>query len=176
MDMTKLLTSYLLATMFIGINVVQAQPAVNPYKPGYAHPPYRLASEVPSILPAGYTAFMIKKAYGLYNTPLRGAGQTIGIVNAYDNPNVEYDLSIFNQAMNLVACTTQNGCFKKVYATGVKPLIDKGWAFEISLDVEWAHAIAPQAKILLVEAANNSLASLIQAIQVAIQNGATIIS
>lgn len=63
-----------------------------------------------------------------------------------------------------------------MYAQGSKPNTNAGWALEISLDVEWAHAIAPQAKIVLVEAASNSFANLMQAVDVAVANGASVVS
>jgi subtilase family serine protease len=94
-----------------------------------------------------------------------GAGKTIAIVDAYDAPNAEADLAVFSSTFGLPACTTANGCFQKVNQTGGTkyPRADAGWALEIALDVQWAHAIAPGAKILLVEATNNSFANLLAA-------------
>ena len=94
-----------------------------------------------------------------------GAGKTIAIVDAYDDPTAESDLAVFSSQYGLPACTTANGCFKKVNQTGGTsyPRKDAGWALEISLDVQWAHAIAPGAKILLVEASSNSFANLLAA-------------
>ena len=79
----------------------------------------------------------------------------IAIVDAYDDPKIESDLGVFNSTFSLPACTTANGCFKKIYASS-RSRTDSGWSLEISLDVEWAHAIAPNAKIILVEAASNN--------------------
>jgi subtilase family serine protease len=115
-------------------------------------------------------------AYGFDLISNQGASQTIGIVDAYDDPNIESDLGVFNSTFNLPLCTSSNDCFKKVYAQGSKPNTNSGWALEISLDVEWAHAIAPQAKIVLVEAASNSFTNLMQAVDVAVQNGASAVS
>jgi subtilase family serine protease len=83
-------------------------------------------------------------------------------VDAYDDPTAENDLGVFSSQFGLPACTTANGCFAKVNQTGGTryPRKDGGWALEISLDIEWAHAIAPGAKILLVEASSNSNANL----------------
>jgi subtilase family serine protease len=94
-----------------------------------------------------------------------GAGKTIAIVDAYDDPTAESDLAVFSAQYGLPACTTANGCFTKVNQTGGTsyPRKDAGWALEISLDVQWAHAIAPGAKILLVEASSNSFANLLAA-------------
>lgn len=118
----------------------------------------------------------IRRAYGVDLLANKGAGQTIAIVDAFDNPDAESDLATFNQMFGTPACTTANGCFTKIYATGVAPPVDSGWAFEISLDTQWAHAIAPQAKIMLVEAASNSTTDLFLAVDVAVQNGANIVS
>lgn len=99
-----------------------------------------------------------------------GKGETIALVEAYDDPNIEADLAIFDAQFNLPTCTSANKCFTKIYAAGSVPQADAGWALEISLDVEWAHATAPQAKILLVEAAENSFANLFEAVIAAAQN------
>jgi subtilase family serine protease len=90
---------------------------------------------------------------------------TIAIVDAYDAPSIESDLAVFSAQYGLPACTTANGCFTKVDQNGGSryPRSDAGWALEISLDVEWAHAIAPGANILLVEAKSNSFANLLAA-------------
>jgi subtilase family serine protease len=106
----------------------------------------------------------------------QGAGQTIGIVDAFDDPNIAADFNHFNSTFGLAPCTTANGCFKKVYASGSKPATDAGWALEIALDVEWAHVIAPKAKIVLVEASSNSLLALLHAVDVAVQQGASVVS
>ena len=83
-----------------------------------------------------------------------GIGQTIAIVVAFDNPAIESDLAVFDRQYRLPACTTANGCFTKVDSSGGAnyPRFSKNWEFELELDVQWAHAIAPSAKILLVEA------------------------
>ena len=75
------------------------------------------------------------------------------------------DLNVFDSTFGLPACTTSSGCFKKVNQTGGTsfPKKNAGWALEISLDVEWAHAIAPGAHILLVEATSNSFTNLLKA-------------
>lgn len=85
-----------------------------------------------------------------------GGWGTIALVDAYDNPNAESDLNVFSAQFGLPACTTANGCFQKVYAGGTQPAYDSGWAIEEALDIEWAHAMAPNAKIILVEAASDS--------------------
>jgi hypothetical protein len=84
---------------------------------------------------------------------------------------------VFSQPkFGLPACTTANGCFTKIYASGTQPPIgDTLWVMETSLDVEWAHAIAPQAKIFLIEAASNT-GDLYTGVEVAIQHHPSVIS
>ena len=113
--------------------------------------------------PSGIAPSEIKK---IYNLPLMGGTSTIAIVDAYDDATIENDLGVFDTAYGLAACTVKNGCLEKhVMASSTKT--DSGWALETSLDVEWAHAIAPQAKILLVEAKTPSGANLLSAIDYA---------
>jgi subtilase family serine protease len=115
--------------------------------------------------PTGLSPQTIKSVYAFSTSTTAGAGTTIAIVDAYDDPTAEDDLGVFSAQFGLPACTTANGCFKKVDQNGgtAYPRKDAGWALEISLDVQWAHAIAPGAKILLVEAASNSFANLLAA-------------
>jgi subtilase family serine protease len=110
--------------------------------------------------PTGLSPVAIKNAYGFSTSSTAGAGKTIAIVDAYDDPNVQNDLNTFDNQFGLPACGT--GCFQKVNQNGGTnyPRKDAGWSLEISLDVEWAHAIAPGAHILLVEATTNSFANL----------------
>ena len=142
---------------------------------GYARPPIHVKGNA-STGPAGLSPARARHAYGFDLISNQGAGQTIGIVDAYDHPNIESDLGVFNSAFGLPPCTSSTGCFQKIYAQGIKPNTNSGWALEISLDVEWAHAIAPQAKILLVEAYSNSFTNLLQAVDVAVQHGASVVS
>ncbi|MBI5421357.1 MAG: S53 family peptidase [Parcubacteria group bacterium] len=113
--------------------------------------------------PSGITPDQIKT---LYHLPKTGEEGTIAIIAAYDDPTIEKDLNIFNKAFNLPSCTTQNNCFEKHKMTkSIKT--DGGWSLETSLDVEWAHAIAPKARILLVEATTPSGKNLLDAIDYA---------
>jgi subtilase family serine protease len=115
--------------------------------------------------PAGLSPATIKSVYGFSTSMTAGAGKTIAIVDAYDDPTAEADLNTFSSQYGLPACTTANGCFKKVNQTGGTkyPKANAGWALEISLDVQWAHAIAPGAKILLVEASSATTSNLMAA-------------
>jgi len=115
--------------------------------------------------PTGLSPATIKSVYNFPTSLTAGAGKTIAIVDAYDDPTAESDLAVFSSQYGLPPCTTKNGCFAKVNQTGGTsyPRKNAGWALEISLDVQWAHAIAPGASILLVEATTNSFADLLAA-------------
>jgi subtilase family serine protease len=118
-----------------------------------------------STSPTGFSPAQIKSVYNFPTSTSAGTGKTIAIVDAYDDPTAESDLAVFSSQYGLPACTTANGCFKKVDQNGGTsyPRTDSGWALEISLDVQWAHAIAPGAQILLVEAKTNSFTNLLPA-------------
>ncbi|HLO35726.1 MAG TPA: S53 family peptidase [Candidatus Deferrimicrobium sp.] len=141
-----------------------APPGAIAYGERYAHPYTRPQPNVSSS-PTGLSPATIKSVYGFTTSNTAGAGKTIAIVDAYDDPNAEADLNVFSSQYGLPACTTANGCFKKVNQTGGTraPRSNSGWALEISLDIQWAHAIAPGAKILLVEASSNSFTNLLAA-------------
>jgi subtilase family serine protease len=115
--------------------------------------------------PVGLTPAQMKAAYGFPTSSTAGAGETIAIVDAYDLPTAASDLNKFSSQFGLPACTTSNGCFRKVNQTGGTsyPRYNSGWGLEIALDIEWAHAIAPGAKILLVEASSASFTDLLAA-------------
>jgi subtilase family serine protease len=93
-----------------------------------------------------------------YNIPSGLTGTpTVAIVDAQDDPNAESDLAVYRKQFGLPACTTANGCFKKVSQTGSTtglPTGDTGWGGEISLDLDMVSAVCPNCKILLVEAAS----------------------
>jgi subtilase family serine protease len=118
----------------------------------------------------------VRHAYGFDRIANQGAGQTIGIVDAYDDPKAEADLGVFDAQFGLPACTSSNGCFRKVYSNGRQPVANANWSVEIALDVEWAHAIAPKATILLVETPTNSLSDLLSGVSMAVRDGASAVS
>ena len=127
--------------------------------------------------PAGYGPAQFRAAYNLPSGA--PSPQTIAIVDAYDSPTVASDLNAYSSAYGLPQCTTANPCFKKVNQNGVAgsyPRKDAGWALEIALDVEIAHATCANCKILLVEASSNSLTNLAAAVNTAARLGATQIS
>ena len=91
-----------------------------------------------------------------------GGAKMIAIVDAYDAPNAASDLAAFSTQFGLPAAN-----FQVVYASGTKPAYNAGWEIEESLDVQWSHAMAPDAKIVLVEAASNNNSDLLAAEDVA---------
>jgi len=122
-----------------------------------------------SAQPKGLSPEQIKRAY---NLPTKGGSGVIAIVGAYDDAAIENDLNVFSKKFQLPACTTANGCFKKHLMGTAKSSGD--WSLETSLDVEWAHAIAPQAKILLVAAKTPSGANLLAALDYARQQAGVV--
>jgi subtilase family serine protease len=129
----------------------------------------------------GFCPPALEIAYGTVNIVggNGGAGTTIAIVDAYHYANVEADLNFFSTDMGLPACTTQNGCFKDVDENGGTNYCgsNSNWELETMLDVEWAHAMAPNAKIVLVEGCDNSFGSLNTAVTTAVTKmGANFVS
>jgi subtilase family serine protease len=126
--------------------------------------------------PTGYNPSDLRAAYNI--TGSGSSTQTIAIVDAFDDANAESDLAVYRAQFGLPACTTTNGCFRKVDQNGGTnyPRGDMGWAEEISLDLDMASAICPSCKILLVEARTNSFANLVAAVDRAAAMGATVIS
>jgi subtilase family serine protease len=114
-----------------------------------------------------------------YSLPSQNAGGTVAIVDAYDDPNAETDLAVYRTAFALPACTSSNGCFRKVNQSGQAmsyPTADLGWSTEIALDMDMVSAVCPKCKILLVEANSNSLDDLGAAVDTAVSMGAKEIS
>jgi subtilase family serine protease len=135
-------------------------------------------------LPTGLGPQAIASVYslsGLAPASGAGAGQVIAVVDAYRDPHALADLNTFDAeygypAVAACASLAQAGpCFLQASPAG-RPAVDPGWALEQSLDIEWAHAEAPAAKIVLVEAANNRFPSLFGAVSYADGFGATEIS
>ncbi len=145
---------------------------------------------VTSGLPTGLAPATIGAVYNLHTgllTPSSadGAGQVIAVIDAYHDPNALSDLNAFNAEYGypiLGTCssgppftTTTGACFYQADPQGT-PIRKSSWILEESLDLEWAHAEAPGATIVLVEAANNSPADLFGAVGWANDNGATEVS
>jgi subtilase family serine protease len=156
----------------------QSQPAhcAAPVPAGYAR---CFARYVPNSTgsPSGLNPADLQSAYKLASATA-GSGQTVAIVDAYDDPNAASDLGVYRSQFGLAACTTANGCFRKVDQTGGTryPRGDRGWAEEISLDLDMVSAICPNCHILLVEASSSSFANLSAAVDTAARLGANEVS
>jgi len=138
-----------------------ASPSEAPPFPGYGYETpaslaclYGVVQPIPSCNPNETT-----------NTP-SGGSRTIVIVDAYDDPNAAADLRAFSAQFGLPFSREK---FHVVYASGAVPPVDPtgGWEMEESLDIEYAHAMAPHASLYLVEANSNYDSDLFLAIQVA---------
>jgi subtilase family serine protease len=146
-------------TVTININV---SPNANPSLP---------RSLIPGLHPGE-----LRDAYGYPNS---GAGGTVAIVDAFDDPAAEADLAVYRAAFGMPACTTQNGCFSKVNQAGQAlpvPAADPGWAAEIALDLDMVSAGCPGCKIILVEANSASIDDLGAAVDTAVALGAQVVS
>jgi subtilase family serine protease len=130
------------------------------------------AASLPGLHPAD-----LQSAYALQSASA-GSGQTIGIVVAYDDPSLEADLGVYRAKFGLPACTTANGCFKKVGLGLLGTLLggNQGWGQEASIDTQIASAVCPKCKLVVVEAQSDSPASLLAAARSAVSHGATVVS
>jgi subtilase family serine protease len=128
----------------------------------------------------GMTPAQIRKAYGFDKVANQGAGQTIAIVSAYTLPTLTADLAIFNTTFGLPQCAA--ACLTVVNAppaqppSAFDPALIQLFQQETALDVEWAHAIAPQAKILLVQAGDATVTNIVAAIGHALTFNPSVVS
>lgn len=138
-------------------------------------PQYVATGALPNAIgmPGTMVPQLMQKAYGvdkLHANGLNGNGQTIAIVDAYDDATIENDLNVFSSRYNLPACTSASGCFTKLNQYGqLSPLPESfpagdDWSAEISLDVQSTHTIIPSAQIILIEANSNNNDDLYAAI------------
>ena len=126
----------------------------------------------------GYGPSSLQSAYKLPSSTA-GAGETVAIVDAYDDPDAAADLATYRAAWGLPACGT--GCFSKVNQNGAASPLPAasgttGWATEESLDIDMVSAICPNCHIILVEANSASTASLGTAVNSAVKLGADFVS
>jgi subtilase family serine protease len=141
----------------------RALPSVVPYYTG-VHPDL-------SGGPTGFTPAQVRHAYGFDQVRFNngtivgdGKGQTIALVDAYDDPTISADLHQLDQKLGL-----PDPAFTKLNQSGGSkyPQTNATWALETALDVEWAHAIAPHATLVLVEANSSSWSDLLSAVDTA---------
>lgn len=142
----------------------------------------------PDATPSGYGPSDLQSAYALATASAdNGAGVTVGIVDAYNDPNAFSDVNVYRSQYgetDLASCTptavksSTTPCFAKSSQTGTTsyPSTDGGWAEEESLDIDMVSAICPNCNILLVEATSSSYANLGTAVNEAVKLGATAVS
>src|SRR3954464_338944 len=110
-----------------------------PARVGHGRPPLHV--NLTPAASAHYSPAQLRHAYGFDQLAATGANQKIAIVDAYGNANIQNDLNTFCSQFGLSSTTVQ--------ILGQNSGTDTGWALETALDVEWAHAIAPGATIIL---------------------------
>jgi subtilase family serine protease len=166
----RLLFSTIAALLLAAAVPALAAPSASAADGMFAHPMFVLGHAAPGLVqpaltPSGYGPSDLQSAYKLPSSTA-GSGQTVAIVDAYNDPTAEADLAVYRAQYGLPACTTANGCFKKVNQTGGTsyPPTDAGWATEISLDLDMVSAVCPKCHILLVEATSASYANLGKAV------------
>jgi kumamolisin len=137
-------------------------PATTIPAPGLAHTNHLISLETPAVTvgPSGFHPADLRAAYG--DTAQGQAA--IAIVDAYDYPAALNDFNVFSAQFGL-----PQGNLSVVYENGKKPAPNPGWNQEAALDIEWAHAMAPSAKIYLVEAASNGIGDLCYSAEIASQ-------
>src|ERR1700681_4964955 len=126
----------------------------------------------------GYGPPNLQAAYNLPSST-NGNGQTVGIVDAFDDPTAESDLAKYRTNFGLSACTTANGCFAKLNQRGHAknyPPFNFGWAQEIALDTDMVSAVCPNCHIMLVEGDSNSFHNLAASVDEAVKLGADEVS
>jgi hypothetical protein len=141
---------------------------------------FRQPKAIPQAAPTGvgYGPPSLQGAYALPSSSA-GTGQTVAIVDSYDDPNAASDLATYRSSWGLPACGT--GCFSKVNQNGAASPLPQasgttGWATEESLDIDMVSAICPNCHIILVEANSPSNANLGAAVNAAVSLGAKYVS
>jgi subtilase family serine protease len=146
------------------------------------HPAWCIETLENRALLSAMTPAQVSHAYGVDQIMFGsvkgdGTGQTIAIIDAYDAPNINADLTTFDSMFGIQNVDGKGAPVVTKATPQGTPAFDNGWAQEITIDVEWAHAIAPGAHILLVEATSSSVASLISAVDYArSQPGVSVVS
>ena len=151
----KILTLTLMFFMIIAIAPSFANAQTTDWQ---AQPMHHIRAQAAS----GTVVYWPSDIKAAYNLPAEGgSGTTIAIVDAYNNPKVSSDLSYFSSYNKLATPSLT------IHKMSMFIQSDSNWGMEESLDVQWAHAIAPGAKILLVEAVSANLGDLLNAVDYA---------
>jgi len=160
----------LLPNAFVPLEYI-THPNASPSGIGHGGGSASCVTTIPSPAGVSYTPSQIKSAYQFSSTAI-GTGKTIAIIDAYGSSTLTSDLQCFDKQFSLPAATLQVvQPFGKVHGS------NSNWGLETSLDVEWAHAMAPGAAILLIITPSASLTYLVNdAVPYAVSHGANIIS
>jgi subtilase family serine protease len=145
---------------------------------GFARCGTVIRTDVDATRPSGYGPADLQSAYNLPSST-DGAGQTVAVVEAYDDPNAEADLGVYRETFGLPACSASNGCFAKVNQTGQAgnyPSPNADWAVETSSDIDMVSAGCPKCNILIVEANSSSFKDLGESLDEALALGAVVAS
>ncbi|MGA2068523.1 MAG: MBG domain-containing protein [Thermoguttaceae bacterium] len=158
-------------------------------EPILSHPIQAGGSGVtPAVSPPGFSPSQVLTAYGIGSISLggvagTGSGQTVAIVDAYNDPKITSDVTAFNSQFNLPQFNSGGPTFTVLGETGTSalpsnaPTGSSGWGTEESLDVEWVHSVAPQANIILFEANSASMSDLLHTVQTAAtHSGVSVVS
>ena len=167
----SLVTALVLVCSLIASAQTSAGPVVRPNFRGPhfpANPELGIPFETPASLACVYR--VVKDIVAgcsplIARTLPNGGSDTIAVVNALDYPTAEDDLNVFSRRFSVPECDDANPCFSVIFASGRRPPTDSLWASNAANVIEYAHAFAPKARIILVEAATATLPDLMVAVQ-----------
>jgi subtilase family serine protease len=180
------------AALLTYITAAQDIPVGGPLVPGYFRPPLHIdlsaVRTAASTSPTGFSPAQIRQAYGFDQlSPLiNGSGQTIAIVDAFGDRYTSSSSAHGHKTTTADSTQADWTAFCSQYGLPTSGLtvaypqgqgaVSQGWALETALDIEWAHAIAPGAKILLVVSYDNSWQNMLAAVDYAVNAGANVVS
>jgi len=122
----------------------------------------------------------VRRFYNLQDVKNMGEGQTIALIGSHHDPVLEHDLAVFSQRFGLPLCAVKSGCLQQIDIPDTKgengPEDGHYSYLEETMDVEWAHAIAPKAKLMLVEGPRSTWENYLAGVEAAVKAGATVVS
>lgn len=142
-------------------------------RPGRAHTNHLVLARAAGTRGGGPQGLSPAQVIKAYSVPANSGSGAIAVVDAFNYSAALPDFNTFSQQFGLPQETSSNPTastntvFQVVYAAGAKPTDDAGWAQESAVDTQWAHAMAPRAKIYLVESASDNLSDLMTAVNLA---------
>jgi subtilase family serine protease len=138
-------------------------------------PPISDASTPSNLIP-GLHPSDLQSAYAL---PSQNHGETVAVIDAYDDPSAESDLAVYRSIFGMAPCTIGNGCLRKVNQsgqTGSYPAANAAWAQEVAIDLDMVSAACPNCSIVLVEANSSNVDDLGASVDTAVRLGARAVS